>query len=69
MIDAGVYSLEDIEEICSLERRYAEECDAISMQCVEEGYPSNGSNYDIRCGEARKWYNEEIRAIDEKYSD
>lgn len=27
---------------------YAAECEAIAIQCAEEGYPSHGSNYDLR---------------------
>ena len=28
---------------------YLEECDKIAEQCAEEGYPSHGSNYELRC--------------------
>ena len=28
---------------------YTEECEDISSECEAEGYPSNGSNYDLRC--------------------
>lgn len=27
---------------------YIAECDSISDQCIEEGYPSHGSNYELR---------------------
>ena len=40
MMEAGVYSIEDIEEICRLESEYAQECEEIADQCAEEGYPS-----------------------------
>lgn len=43
------------------EQAYAEylaECYAISAQCVEEGYPSHGSNYDLRVESIRSDYPE-----------
>lgn len=36
----------DYDEI---DKMYAEECAEISAQCEEEGYPSHGSNYELRC--------------------
>ena len=68
MIDTGIYSVEDIEEICRLEIEYAQECEEIANQCIEEGYPSHGSNYDLRCENARRYYDEQIAYIDEKYT-
>jgi len=35
-----------IEELLAY---YDSECEAIARQCEEEGYPSHGSNYDLRC--------------------
>lgn len=67
MLDAGVYIKADVEEICRLESEYLSECEEISAQCEEEGYPSHGSNYDLRCEQARKYYDEQIALIDEKY--
>ncbi len=67
LTDAGVYSLDDINEICRLEKEYQEECDVISEECVAEGYPSHGSNYDLRCEQARKYYDEQLSYINEKY--
>ena len=32
-----------------IDRMYAEDCEEISAQCEEEGYPSHGSNYELRC--------------------
>lgn len=29
-------------------RRYKDACLEIEMECVEEGYPSRGSNYEMR---------------------
>ena len=42
------------EEFCeitleNLEKMFDEDCKKISEQCVSEGYPSHGSNYDLRC--------------------
>lgn len=68
MLQAGVYSKEDIEKICEIEREYQEECEKISEQCVAEGYPAQGSNYELRCEGARKWYDEQIKQIDRKYN-
>lgn len=69
MIDAGVYSIEDIEEICKLEADFLEECEEIALECEKEGYPANGSNYDLRCGETRKYYDEKIQLIVDKYEE
>ena len=30
----------------------------VSAQCVAEGYPSNGSNYDLRAQSVYDWYQE-----------
>lgn len=30
-------------------QNYYAECEAISEGCVAEGYPSHGSNYELRC--------------------
>lgn len=68
MLQAGVYSNEDIEKICEIEREYQEECEGIAKQCVAEGYPSHGSNYELRCENLRKWYDEQIKQIDRKYN-
>ena len=67
MLKAGVYSLEDIEEICGLEEAYNMECDVISLKCIAEGYPAYGENYELRCEEACKYYDDRIAEIDSKY--
>lgn len=69
MMEAGFYSIEDIEEICRLESEYAQECEKIADQCAEEGYHSHGSNYDLRCENARRYYDEQIELIDSKYEE
>lgn len=69
MTEAGAYSKEDIEKICKLEARYLKECDDIAEQCEAEGYPSFGGNYDLRCAESRKYYDELIEEIDSKYDE
>ena len=44
-------------------KAYKEECKEISAQCVEEGYPSNGSNYELRASQA---YNYWMGLVDEE---
>ena len=68
MTKANVYSKTDIDKICSLEKQYREECQEIAEQCEAEGYPSNGSNYELRCENARKYYDEQIADIDANYN-
>lgn len=68
MLKAGVYIKTDIDKICELEKQYREECQEIAEQCEAEGYPSNGSNYELRCENARKYYDEQIADIDANYS-
>lgn len=68
MTDANVYSNEDIETICELEKAYLDECEEIAEQCEAEGYPANGSNYDLRCAETRKYYDKQIEIIDANYN-
>lgn len=68
MLDAGVYSKADIDKICELEQQYINECKEIAEQCEAEGYPANGSNYELRCSEARKYYDEQIEIIDANYN-
>lgn len=41
-----------------LYKQYLEECDEIAEQCEEEGYPSHGSNYDLRIENLQKSYPE-----------
>ncbi len=67
MVAAGVYSVEDIEEICRLESEYEEECEEIAIQCADEGYPSHGANYELRCENARRYYDEQIDIVASKY--
>lgn len=68
MLKAGVYTKADIDKICELEKAYQDECQEIAEQCEAEGYPSNGSNYELRCENARAYYDEQIAYIDAKYS-
>ena len=67
MTEAGVYTKADIDKICELEKAYQEECEEIAEQCEAEGYPANGSNYELRCADARKYYDEQIKIIDANY--
>lgn len=68
MLKANVYTKADIDKICELEKQYREECQEIAEQCEAEGYPSNGSNYELRCENARAYYDEQIADIDANYS-
>lgn len=68
MTNAGVYSKADIDKICELEKAYQDECHEIAEQCEAEGYPSNGSNYELRCENARTYYDEQIADIDANYN-
>lgn len=68
MLEAGVYSKADIDAICELEKQYREECQEIAEQCEAEGYPANGSNYELRCSEVRKYYDEQFADIDANYN-
>ena len=37
LLNAGVYSKEDVDAICQFEAEYASECAVILTQCEEEG--------------------------------
>lgn len=67
MTQANVYTKADIDKICELEKAYQDECQEIAEQCEAEGYPSNGSNYELRCENARAYYDEQIAYIDAIY--
>lgn len=68
MTKAGIYSKADIDAICELEQQYRSECQEIAEQCEAEGYPANGSNYELRCADVRKYYDEQIADIDANYN-
>lgn len=65
--EANWYSVADIDRICQLETEYLAECEKIAEQCEAEGYPANGSNYELRCENARKYYDEQLAIIDDGY--
>lgn len=69
MTAARVYSKADLEKICWLEEQYIKECEEIAEECEAEGYPSYGTNYDLRCSDARRYYDELIEKIDSKYGE
>ena len=69
MTAAGVYREADIEKICNLEAQYLKDCEEIAEECEAEGYPSYGNNYDLRCSDARRYYDELIEKIDLKYGE
>lgn len=68
MLKANVYTKADIDKICKLEQEYKDECEKIAEQCEAEGYPSNGSNYELRCENARAYYDEQLADIDTNYN-
>ncbi len=45
-------------ELDALYQQYNAECEDIADQCELEGYPRNGSNYDLRVSELQKYYPE-----------
>lgn len=61
------YSKSDIDEIIRLEREFDAECKEIEEECEAEGYPSNGSNYELAVADSRKWYDEQEEYIYAKY--
>lgn len=61
------YTQSDINEIIRLEREFDAECKSIEEACEEEGYPSNGSNYELAVADSRKWYDEQEEYIYVKY--
>ena len=61
------YTQSDINEIIRLEREFDAECKSIEEACEEEGYPSNGSNYELAVADSRKWYDEQEEYIHAKY--
>lgn len=61
------YTQSDINEIIRLEREFDAECKSIEEACEEEGYPSNGSNYELAVADSRKWYDEQEEYIYAKY--
>jgi len=38
--------------------QYLDECDRIAKECAAEGYPSHGSNYELRVDDLTKRYPE-----------
>lgn len=63
------FQVQDVEEICRLENDYIEECEEIAFGCVEEGNFSRGSNYEIRCENIRKYYDEKLEDVYSKYEE
>lgn len=51
--------LEALYKIKCLEKAFKAECEEIALECEEEGYPSHGSNYDLRCSSLWERYEEE----------
>lgn len=61
------YTQSDINEIIRLEREYDAERKEIEEECESEGYPSNGSNYELRVEGLREYYDEQQEYIHAKY--
>ena len=68
MENKGIYIKEDIDKICTLYAEYEKDCDDIARDCSEEGYPSRGSNYELRCSMLwTSFYQSQLYDIDSKY--
>lgn len=50
-------------------KAYNEDCEAIAEQCEAEGYPANGSNYELRCAQLEQDYPELFGESDEEEED
>ena len=54
-------------KIQELKNQYMEACEDIAIRCEEEGYPANGSNYDLRCSSLwESSYQDEIEMLYEE---
>lgn len=54
-------------QINALYAQYNLDCEDIAVQCVEEGYPAYGSNYDLRCASLwEEYYLPEIEYLENK---
>lgn len=42
------------------DKAWRAECREIADQCIAEGYPSHGSNYDLRAEQAWKYWESQI---------
>lgn len=60
-------SKHDIAMLLALKQCCAEACEEISDECVLEGKPSHGYDYEIRCEEVCSYYTEEENEIFAKY--
>ena len=52
------YEPTEITEVIA-RRMFEDDCEDIAEQCEQEGYPSHGSNYDLRVSNLQKEYQEE----------
>lgn len=64
MLAAGKLTWKQVSSVCKLEEQFADECEEIASQCEAEGYPSHGTNYELRCEVARQYYDEQIALIE-----
>ena len=54
-------------DIDKLWEEFKEECEEIARQCEEEGYPSHGSNYELRVDSLKESYPELFSQNDEDH--
>ena len=60
------YELDRLRTAKEILAEYRDACEEIAEQCVEEGYPSHGSNYDLRCEQLwNEYYAAEYEAAEE----
>ena len=54
-------------EIKALRMDFRAECDQIAKECEEEGYPSHGSIYELRCSQIwENHFEDELQLLYEK---
>lgn len=57
-------------EIKELYERFKEDCRDEEQQCEAEGYPSRGSNYELRCADNwNRFYKEELESLEQELAE
>ncbi len=57
-------------EIKDLYSQYKEDCKDEERQCEAEGYPSNGSNYELRCTDNwNRFYAEWLESLEQELAE
>lgn len=67
MINDCCYSMNDINRICEIEQEFDDLCLSISEELEQNGLPSHGTDYELQCEDARKYYDMLLNEIDSKY--